>query len=231
MRWIFVFSLTLLAVAAAPARAEQPLDGLLDRVRIAYGGDALPAKGDTILLTGRTHSNAKGADGRMERELIWPSFLRFEISYDDGAAETRLLKDGAGWRDGEPTNQALTLAMRLQAARLALPMLLDWAADKLSDLGEHMREDGGSVRRLRVDLGDDLFLFVEIGVEEARILRTAGVMRMGGAEMEFGAIYSDFRGFGEVSWPSREEQYAMGRPTGWTIIESVTFGDTQQSAP
>ena len=97
--------------------------------------------------------------------------------------------------------------------RRALPMLLDWErGNALADLGPATRGDGRAVRRLRVDLGSDLALFVEIGMRSARILRSAGVMTMGGGEMSFGAAYGPLRAFGPLRLPARETQSAMGQP-------------------
>jgi hypothetical protein len=88
-------------------------------------------------------------------------------------------------------------------------------------MGEAVRADGVAVRRLALDLGDGLAIFVEIDPAAARILRSAGVMSAGGAKMDFGAAYAEFRDFGALSLPAREEQSAMGQPTGWTEIDNV----------
>lgn len=204
----------------------ETLDELVARTLAAYGGSALPEQEKVIRLTGRTWSHRQQAEGATLRELRWPDYLRVEIAYEDGVTESRVMVGDDGWRDGEPAPAPLTLAMKLQAARTALPMILDWEGDGLTDIGETTREDGTEVRHVVIDLGEGLALFVEIDRGSARILRSAGVMQMGGMEMDFGAVYSDFRDFGDISWPAREDQSAMGQQTGWTIVDEVETGLT-----
>jgi hypothetical protein len=220
-RLILALLLALSLMGAAASRADETLDALIARTLDAYGGAALPGAGSMFRMSGRNWSNRRGAEGAMLRELRWPDYLRVEIAYEDGGRETRLLVGDQGWRDGVPESGPLVLAMKLQAARLALPMLLAWEVDRLTDMDGARREDGVDVRRMRVDLDDGLALFVEIDSGTARILRSAGVMTMGGMEMSFGAAYGGFRDIGPLSWPGREDQSAMGQDTGWTLIEGI----------
>jgi hypothetical protein len=220
-RWMLAMFAVFSLAAASAARSGEPLDALIERTLTAYGGAALPAPGAMFRVSGRNWSNSRGAEGALLRALRWPDYLRVEISYEDGGRETRLLVGDEGWRDGAPASSPLVAAMKLQAARLALPMLLDLEADRGRDIGVARRDDGIDVRRLRVELGGGLSLFVEIDAGSARILRSAGVMTMGGMEMSFGAAYGDFRKLGVLSWPGREDQSAMGQETGWSIIEAI----------
>jgi len=213
--------LGLVICGALPAIAAEPVPELIDRVLAAYGGPALPAQGSMFRTTGRNWSNRRAAEGAILRELRWPDYLRVEIAYSDGGRESRVMLGDEGWRDGAPESGPMLGAMKLQAARLALPMLLGWESERLADLGEAERADGIAVRRLALDLGEGLALYVEIDSAKARILRSAGVMSAGGAKMDFAATYSDFRDFSALSLPAREDQSAMGQPTGWTAIDSV----------
>ena len=215
--FVAVFSLVGVPVAGA----GESIDTLIERTIVTYGGAAIPARGTMFRISGHNWSNQRGAEGAMLRELRWPDYLRVEITYEDGGRETRLLVGDEGWWDGAPASGPLVAAMKLQAARLALPMLLRWEAKRVRDMGDALRDDGVEVRRLHVDLGDGLSLFVEIDVHSARILRSAGVMTMGGLEMSFGAEFGDFRSFGALSWPGREDQSAMGQKTGWSVIEVI----------
>jgi hypothetical protein len=106
-----------------------------------------------------------------------------------------------------------------RAARSADAVAL--GGERVRDLGDALRNDGIEVRRLHVVLGDDLSLFVEVDVRSARNLRSAGVMTMGGLEMSFGAEFGDFRSFGALSWPGREDRSAMGQKTGRSVIEVI----------
>ena len=214
----------VLLVAAMPVRAEEDLAAVLARTKEKYGGDALPADGTLLRSSGTMMSSGRSMQGKILREAAWPSYLRVEIDYDDGTRETRLMLDDEGWRDGEPATGPLVLAMKLQSARLSLPMILWWRHDALTDLGPATREDGVAVRRLRIGLDEALALFVEIETSTGKILRSAGVMSMGGAQMSFGAVYSEFRQFGELTWPTHEDQSAMGRGIGWTRIDTLETG-------
>ena len=89
--------------------------------------------------------------------------------------------------------------MKLPAARFSLPMLLQWKADRVRDMGVAWPDDGVEVRRLRAELGGGLVLFVEIDQQSARILRSASVMNIGGTEMYFGDVHDEFRSFGALS--------------------------------
>lgn len=234
MRTLLLMLLTVALIgwnaAEAPAQAgPEPIDALVARTLQAYGGDSLPRHDRMFRVTGRNWSNRRAAEGAVLRELRWPDYLRVEIAYEDGGRESRLLVGDDGWHNGAPAPAPLVDAMRLQAARLALPMLLGWESEQLRDLGEAQLSDGTEVRRLAVDLteafpsgpGGELTLFVEIRRADARILRSAGVMKMGGEEVSFGAAYEEFGPFAALSWPRRENQSAMGQPTGWTTIEAI----------
>ena len=220
--WILT-AISILVIVAAPVSAND-LDAILERTRIAYGSDTLPAEGTMIRSRGKVRSNRRGQTGNVTREVSWPDYLRIEIAFENGQRETRLMLGEEGWRDGAAAPGPMISAMRLQAARLSLPMILWWERERLTDLGPARREDGIEVRRLRIGLADDLALFVEIEAGSGRVLRSAGVMRMGGAEMSFGAVYSDFRPFSGVRWPAREDQSAMGQAIGWTVIEQLELG-------
>lgn len=214
-------ALILAVFTAVEATAEDHVSTLVKKVVTAYGGPALPALGEGLRQSGTTYSNRRGVAGAIIREVRWPDYLRVEIAYGDGGRETRRLAGDEGFRDGAPATAPMTAAMRLQAARLSLPMLLEWEADGLRDLGGFTGEAGRPVRRVAIALDEGLTLFVEIEEDGGRILRSAGVMTFGGAEMAFGATYSQPGEFGALSWPTREDQVAMGQPTGWTEITSV----------
>lgn len=223
MRRPLIFCLALLLCWPWPAAAGA-VETLVARVLAAHGGPDLPDEGALLISEGRIRSDRLDSIGRVRRAVAWPDYLSIEISHPGHPSETRLMIGDRGWRDGAPASGPLLRAMRLQAARLALPMLLDWERGKIADLGPATRGDGRAVRRLRVDLGSDLALFVEIGMRSARILRSAGVMTMGGGEMSFGAAYGPLRAFGPLRLPARETQSAMGRPIGWTEIDRVAAG-------
>ena len=185
---------------------------------------ALPEPGTLVRSRGRIRSATRSLTGTVERDVSWPDYLRVEIAYENGLRESRVMLGDDGWRDGAPASPPMIAAMQLQAARLSLPMILWWEGSAVVDMGDAVREDGKQVHRLKVGLADGLALFVEIDAQTGRILRSAGVMTMGGAEMAFGAAYSDFRAFGDVMWAAHEDQSAMGQPIGWTKVDQLELG-------
>ena len=48
-------------------------------------------------------------------------------------------------------------------------------------------------------------------------------MSMAGQAMTFEAHYSDFRSWQGILVAAREDQFAMGRPIGYTVIDKVDF--------
>ena len=198
-----------------------PINVFVGQILAAYGGESLPRRGQVIRQTGRNWSEMHGAEGRIVREFRWPDYLRVEIDYPDGSSESRLLDGIRIMRDGQPVPPAMASAMRLQLARLSLPMLLAWEAGRLSELAPTRRPDGIEVRRLRVDFDDGLALFAEVDRETARILRTAGVVQLGKESVSFGAEYDRFRFFGGLSWPEKEDLSAMGHGIGSVVLETI----------
>lgn len=218
---MFICFLAIAVTVPGVARAEGALSKPIARTLQSYSVENHSADTVVIRQHGRTMSMRRNAVGATLREVQWPHYLSVEIEYSDGSVEHRLLLGEEGWRDGVPAPAPLVAAMRLQAARVSLPMLLVWDAGKIRDLGGAVREDGVSVRRIAVEIGEGLTTFVEIDVETATILRSAGVMSFGGAEMSFGAAYTALTNFGPMRQTAREDLTAVGQQTGWMEIDSV----------
>jgi hypothetical protein len=104
--------------------------------------------------------------------------------------------------------------MKLQAARLELPMLLVAKRAALKDLGAH---DG--VRAIEIPLSDTLSLTVNIDPKTWHILRSTGKA----SGLEFVVDYSDFRRMGGLLFPFAEAGMAMGMPTANTKFDSITI--------
>lgn len=205
-------------VQAQNAAVDVP--ALIERVAAAYGGREALSAARSFRQSGATVSYQRGSEtGRITRIFQAPDRLRVEIVYPGEAPEVRLLDGERGWNQGREAPPALLDAMRLQAARLDLPMLLLDAGLRVKDLGYVPAGNGRIIRTLGLALADHLSLFVEIEVPGYRILRSRGQMRRAGRSMEFGADYSDFRNWAGVLVPAREDQYAMGQPIGHTVIE------------
>jgi hypothetical protein len=113
-------------------------------------------------------------------------------------------------------------AMLLQAARMALPLLLLEARKDLQDLGIEAGPGGTQFRILQLALRPDVRLLVAIEVETGRIRHSRGALQLAGQPaMQFATTYDDFRTWNGILFAAREEQFAMGRHVGHTLIEEV----------
>ena len=80
---------------------------------------------------------------------------------------------------------------------------------------------GRRLRALSVPLGEGMALVADLEPESGRILRSRGVLEMGGQTMEFATLYDAFRTVEGILVPFREEHYAMGMNTGSTTLDRV----------
>src|SRR5438270_778139 len=116
MKHVAISAALLLFAAGAFA---SDLDALMSRVVDAYGAAAW-AKVAHIDATGRVVPAMRNGPGAMTRNWSGADNLRVEIAYPD-KTEVRLLENGKGTNNGRASNPMELDAMRLQAARLALP--------------------------------------------------------------------------------------------------------------
>ena len=206
------------AAASVPA-----LETLIERSIEAYGGEAALAGAGRMLQEGTVTSTMRsGAAGKIVRLFERPIRLRVEIEYPGSESEVRILDGGRGWRNGSVASGPMYQAMLLQAARLGLPaILLDFQAS-LQDLGEIERA-GVGLRAVGLEFHQGLMVTAEIDPDSGRILRSAGTISGadGRPALSFATEYSDFRDVDGVLIPFREVNYAQGRRTGETQLDSV----------
>ncbi len=211
------------------------LGELLKKSVDAYGGEKALEKlvfreSGKLTATMRGESGMAGTISRIYRR---PDGLRVEVSLPAEPPEVRILDGTRGWRQGEEAFGMALDAMRLQAARFALPLNLLQRRSELRDLGTATR-DGKSLRVLELPLAGNLSITAEIDPATGRILRstarTVGVM--GGRSMsvggtagrmtvEFTTTYDDFRKVDGVLFAFKEGNFAMGQRTGDTVLERV----------
>jgi hypothetical protein len=210
-----------------PAAADQAsTQAFLEQVISAQGGTDNLQKPKTMVQSGRIFSLRRGdVEGQVQRTLGRPDHFRIVISYPGEAAEMRILAGEEAWRDDTVAPAPLADAMRLQAARIALPYLL---VTRQADFRDAGREDGqglggGALRYLELPLGEDLTLRVGVDESSGLILNTRGRMSMQGQHMDFVTEYSDHRSFNGVVLGTSEEQHAMGHPIGRTELDRVSF--------
>src|SRR2546428_13949945 len=96
---------------------------LADKVIRAYGGSAAWQKVVSFRETGRVIPAMRPGQGTLTREWQRPDKLRVEIVYPTNT-ETRIVDGDHGTQNGKEATGMVLDAMRLQAARLAVPLLL-----------------------------------------------------------------------------------------------------------
>jgi hypothetical protein len=214
----------LLACGAppSPARAEGSLYALIDRTVEGYGGEEALRKAAAVRETGKVTSLMRGGmAGDIVREFERPDRLRVVIRYGSDT-EVRVYDGKTGWREGRVVTGPPLDAMVLQAARMALPLILLDRKGNLVDKGTSSF-GGKEVRTVDLPLGNGLTLTVGLDPASGRIVRSSGTggMGMGGKPLEFVTRYDDYRLVDGVLHPFREENYANGFVTGETTLSRV----------
>jgi hypothetical protein len=218
-------SLSLVAATVAPARAADEVDvpAVVARCVAAYGGKEALARSAVTRQEGRVTSLLHpGQDGRMARAYVRPGKLRVETRWPDGGGEVRVLDGGHGWRDGEEVQGSRLAAMMLQAARLDVPALLNAWVAKVEDRGRGEVE-GRPVRILALRPAPGLLVEAGVDVATGRVLRSRSSSLDPGMPLEFETTYGDFRTVEGVLVPFHERNWANGRTTGETVLETVSF--------
>ncbi len=208
------------------------VSSLIDKTVAAYGGQKALAKAKQLRQLGKVASTMRGgAEGKLVRIFAYPQRLRVEVTYPQETAEVRVLDTNKGWRGGRPVSGPPLDAMMLQAARLALPMLLVDKKAVLKDAGQ-IEKDGKKLRVLEVPLERGMTMTVFIDPANGHIVRTVGkadVKEMGGT-IEFATDYADFRKVDGVLFAFKEATFAMGQHTGNTTLEKVELGSNPKNA-
>jgi outer membrane lipoprotein-sorting protein len=205
--------LLLAALLFAAGAHAQSLDDVVSNVMKEYGG--LPAwqKVTSLGETGTVVPMMRKGDGKMTRFWQKPDKLRIEIVYPTNS-EVRVVDGDHGTRNDKEVTGGSLDAMKLQAARLALPTLLAEKRASLHDLGLH---DG--LHAVEIPLSATLTLTVTIDPKTWHIVRSTGKA----SGLEFIVDYSDFRRVNGLLFPFAEAGSAQGMPTATTKIESVVI--------
>lgn len=205
---------------AGTASAAQPPKEILEKIAGAYGTTPPAA----MVEEGTTTSFRRG-EGKLLRHYKAPDRFSIRIDYATGS-EVRTMAGEKTWQQGAPANPVLRGAIALQVARIALPWNMLEKRSSLVDLGAVSTPDGKTGRAIEFPLEDQLRLVLEVDPETGRILRSRGIYRMGDNTMEFATAYSDFRNSNGRLHAAREEHYAMGQHTGFSVIEKVSYPAT-----
>ena len=216
-----VLSVLLAGPVTAPAATSAEVRALVQRCVAAYGGPTALQMASRVrqqgTVTSLLHPGEKAAIVRLYDRVRG---LRVEVDWK-GGADSRVLTDGRGWREGQTVEGPPLWAMLLQGARLDLPALLQAAGGQVVDLGE-VQHDGKRLRALAVGLGNGLLVEADIDPVTGRILRSRGA-GSGTPPVEFVTTYSDFRMVDGLLVAFREGNWANGKATGETLLNRVTF--------
>ena len=194
-----LFGLILIASTASA--------GIVDDVIAAYGGADAWKKVKSFRQTGTVASPMRPAPGDVTRLWTRPDKLTIEIVYPT-SKETRIVDGDHGTQNGKEASGMGLAAMRLQAARLALPALL---IDRKADM--KVRE--GNV--LEVAIAPAMTVTMEIDPKTNRVLRS--VSKAEG--IEFATAYSDFKSVDGLLFPFSEENFANGTKTATTTLTKI----------
>jgi outer membrane lipoprotein-sorting protein len=214
--------LTLLAALLLASNVHgQSLDDVVSKVMKEYGGQAAWEKVTSLRESGTVVPVMRKGDGKMTRFWQKPDKLRIEIVYPTDK-EVRVVDGDHGTRNDKEVTGVSLEAMKLQAARLALPYLLAEKRASLKDLGT--KDD---VRSIEIPLSGSLTLTVSIDTKTSHILRSSGKA----SGLEFIVDYSDFRRVGGLLFPFAEAGTAQGMPTANTKIDSIEVNVPAAPAP
>jgi hypothetical protein len=192
----------LILVFATAAYAD-----LADDVIAAYGGAAAWQKVKSFRQSGTVASPMWPAPGNVTRTWTRPDKLTFEAVYPD-KKETRVVDGAHGTMNGKEVSDNNVAAMRLQAARLALPALL------LDHRAEVKTVDA---KTLEVPIAPMLSVIMEVDPKTHRVTRTVSK----GPAFEFSTAYSDFRSVDGLLFAFSEDNYANTTKTATTTLTKI----------
>lgn len=220
-RKAFLAGLLWLGMTAAHADVA----AFLAEVVVAHGGGAVPT---AVHERGRTRSLRRG-EGPVERWWQAPDQFRIDIRYPEGE-EFRLLRGAEAWQQGQPGSAPFRLALMLQATRVALPWRLLENATKVSDRGTAKDATGATLRVLEWALPEGLSLVVEVDPATRLLVRSRGILVLGGSTMEFATAYSGYKRLNGRLVATVEQHYAMGQFIGTTTLDEVEYPATLPAA-
>lgn len=206
---------------ATPAAFAQSLDDVVASVMKEYGGAPAWQKVTTIRESGKVVPAMRKGDGAMTRFWQKPDKLRIEIVYPE-KTELRVVDGDHGTNNGKEVSGPGLDAMKSQAARIALPLLLVDKKASLHDLG--MRD---GFRAIEIPLSSTLTVTIDIDPKSWHIVRSTGKT----TGMDFVVDYSDFRRVDGLLFAFSESGTAQGMPTAKTTIDSIVINGPATPPP
>lgn len=221
MRNLAIISTLAVALVTSPSARAQSLDDVVGNVMKEYGGTVAWQKVTTIRETGKVVPAMRKGDGATTRFWQKADKLRIEIVYPT-EREVRVVDGDHGTRnDKEVTGPSLD-AMKLQVARMALPLLLVEKRASLRDIG--MRD---GFRAIEIPVSASLAVTVDIDPKSWHIARSTGKT----TGLEFSVDYSDFRRVDGLLFAFAEGGMAQGMPTAKTTLDTIVINGPSAPTP
>ena len=221
MQTLVITATLAIALVTSPAASAQSLDVVVGNVMKEYGGTAAWQKVTTIRETGKVVPAMRKGDGATTRFWQRPDKLRIEIVYPT-EREVRVVDGDHGTRNDKDVTGPSLDAMKLQAARLALPLLLVEKRVSLRDAGVR---DG--FRAIEIPLSASLTVTVDIDPKSWHVVRTTGKT----TGLEFIVDYSDFRRIDGLLFAFVEAGTAQGMPTAKTTLDVIVVNGPAAPLP
>ena len=221
MRKTAALATLTLSLLLAPHAFAQTLDDVVGSVLKEYGGAAAWQKVTTIRETGTVVPAMGSGNGAATRFWQKPDKLRIEIVYPT-RTELRVLDGDHGTNNGKDVTGPGLDAMKLQAARLALPLLLIEKRASLHDSGM-----SGGFRAIEIPLSASLTVSMDIDPKTWHIVRSTGKT----AGMDFVVDYNDFRRVDGLLFAFGESGMAQGTPTAKTTLGAIVINGPATPPP
>lgn len=193
---------------------------IVDAVVEAYGGAAALERAEAYRTEGLLTSAREDEQATIVRWVRRPDRLRVEVRYP-GRGEVRVARDGKAWtgpgdRELEPAGGAFLASMRLQAARLRLPLILRERAGSI----EILKPDPEDRHVLRLDLDRGLSLLCHVDPKKHRI-ESVETVHDGADPARFRVDLGEFRWIDGVLFPFREDLAVNGEPASTYLCREV----------
>jgi hypothetical protein len=221
MRKTAALATLTISLLLAPHAFAQSLDDVVANVLKEYGGAAAWLKVTTIRETGTVVPAMGSGNGAATRFWQKPDKLRIEIVYP-ARTELRILDGDHGTNNGKDVTGPGLDAMKLQAARLALPLLLIEKRGSLHDAGM-----SSGFRVVEIPLSASLTVSMDIDPKSWHIVRSTGKT----TGMDFVVDYSDFRRVDGLLFAFSESGMAQGTPTAKTTIDAIVINGPATPPP
>jgi len=206
-----------------PAVGQSP-QALIDSVIAAYGDRDALARVTSYEMRGTMTALRRGGTAVMVRTFELPSRLRVVLHYPQ-QVEVRMLDGDQGWRGDQrgmvPVTGPLLAAMQLQAARAAIPWILDERRAE-ARAAPPISVKGHSYEGVEITVGGGLTLRAYVDIATHYVVNVQGRLVTPGMTTVFETIYGEFRDVDGVVFPFWEENFASGVHTGSTTFEVVT---------